>query len=143
MILLDANLLIYAVNSDAPGHKKAKAWLEAALSGSTTVAFSWIVLLAFLRITTRHGLFARPLRLEAALDLVDAWLVQPSATVVHPGTRHHLILRELLLPLGTGGNLTSDAHLAALALEHGAEIYSADADFARFARVKWRNPLSL
>jgi toxin-antitoxin system PIN domain toxin len=143
MILLDANLLIYAVNSDAPQHKRAKEWLEAALSGPTTVAFSWIVLLAFLRITTRPGLFAKPLPLEAAFHLVDAWLDQRSATVVHPGSRHHLILRELLLPLGTGGNLTSDAHLAALALEHGAEIYSADADFARFARVKWRNPLSV
>lgn len=143
MILVDASLLIYAVNSDAPDHKRAKSWLETALSGSTTVAFSWIVLLAFLRITTRPGLFAKPLRLEAALNLVDAWLDQPSATMIHPGARHQLILRELLLPLGTGGNLTSDAHLAALAIEHGAELYSTDRDFARFAGVKWRNPLAV
>jgi toxin-antitoxin system PIN domain toxin len=114
-----------------------------ALSGSTTVAFSWIVPLAFLRITTRPGLFTKPLLIATALALMDAWLHQPSATIIHPGTRHHKILRELQLPLGAGGNLTCDAHLAALAMEHGAEIYSTDADFARFARVKWRNPLSL
>jgi uncharacterized protein len=142
MILLDANLLIYAVNEDAPFNRKAKSWLESAISGPDTVGFSWIVLLAFLRLTTRPGLFRNPLPIETSLDLVASWLDQPSSTVVHAGPRHLRILRELLLPIGTGGNLTSDAHLAALAIEHGAELCSSDSDFARFPGLKWRNPLA-
>jgi toxin-antitoxin system PIN domain toxin len=141
MILLDANLLIYAVNQDAPLNRKAKSWLESALSGPDTVGFSWNVLIAFFRLITRPGLFRHPLPLETAFDLVTSWLDQPSATVVHPGPRHLRILRELLLPMGTGGNLTSDAHLAALAIEHGAVLHSSDTDFARFQGLKWRNPL--
>jgi uncharacterized protein len=142
MILVDANILIYAVNQNAPLHRSAKDWLEAAISGSETVALSWNVLLAFLRLTTRAGLFRNPMPLEAAFDLVDSWLDQPSVTLLHPGPRHTRLLRELLQPIGTGGNLTSDAHLAALAIEHGAEVCSFDADFARFPRLKWRNPLA-
>ena len=141
MILVDANLLIYAVNRDAPLNRKAQPWLESALSGTETVGFSWTVLLAFLRLTTRPGLFLRPLRVDTAFDLVASWLDQTSATIVHPGPRHLAVLRELLQPLGTGGNLTSDAHLASLAIEHGAELCSSDTDFARFPGLKWRNPL--
>ena len=142
MILVDANLLIYAVNQDAPLNRKAKPWLESVLSGKESVGFSWSVLLAFLRLTTRPGLFRRPLPVDTAFDLVAFWLDQPPATIVHPGPRHLSVLKELLQPLGTGGNLTSDAHLAALAVEHGALLCSSDTDFARFAGLKWRNPLS-
>lgn len=142
MILLDANLLIYATNEDAPLNRKAKPWLESVLSGQETVGFPWNVLLAFLRLTTRPGLFRHPLPVDMALDLVASWLDQPSATVVHPGPRHLAVLRELLLPVGTGGNLTSDAHLAALAIEYGAVLCSSDTDFARFHGLNWRNPLS-
>jgi len=141
MKLIDANLLLYAVNKNAPLHAKAKAWLETTLSGRETVAFSWNVILAFVRLTTRPGLFRNPLAPERAFDLVAAWLDQPSATVVNPGPRHLAILRGLLTSLGTGGNLTSDAHLAALAIEQNAELCSCDADFARFAGLHWRNPL--
>ena len=140
MILVDVNILIYAVNQDAPLHRSAKRWLEATLPGTEAVAFSWNVLIAFLRLTTRPGLFGRPLPLASAFDVIDSWLEQPSASVIQPGPRHLSILRELLLSVGTGGNLTSDAHLAALALEHGAELCTADADFARFPGLKWRNP---
>jgi toxin-antitoxin system PIN domain toxin len=142
MILLDANILIYAVNQDAPLHHKAKLWLEVAISGPDLVGLSWNVMLAFLRITTRPGLFRRPLPVEAAFDVIDAWLAQPSVTAVQPGSRHARILRDLLLPMGTGGNLTSDAHLAALAIEHGARLCSSDNDFARFPRLEWSNPLA-
>jgi toxin-antitoxin system PIN domain toxin len=142
MILLDANLLIYAINQDAPSHRKAKSWLESAISGPDTVGFSWNVLLAFLRLTTRPALFRNPLSVEIAFDLITSWLDQPSTTVVHAGPRHLRILRDLILPMGTGGNLTSDAHLAALAIEHGAELCSSDHDFARFPGLKWRNPLA-
>ncbi len=141
MILLDANLLIYAINGDAPLNNKAKPWLEAVLNGPETVGFPWNVLLAFLRLTTRPGLFPHPLPVETAFELVASWLDQTCATVVHPGPRHLHILRGLILPVGTGGNLTSDAHLAALAVECGAELCSSDTDFARFPGLKWRNPL--
>ncbi len=142
MILLDANLLIYAVNEDAPSHRKAKSWLESAMSGPDTVGFSWNVLLAFVRLTTRPALFRNPLSVEVAFDLIEMWLNQPPATFIHAGPRHMQILRDLLVPMGTGGNLASDAHLAALAIEHGAELCSSDHDFARFPGLKWRNPLA-
>jgi toxin-antitoxin system PIN domain toxin len=141
MTLLDVNLLLYAVNKDAPLHSKAKAWINRTFAGSETVAFSWSVLLAFLRLTTRPGLFRNPLAPELALNLVAAWLAQPAVIILHPGPRHLSILKGLLVSLGTGGNLTSDAHLAALAIEHNAELCSCDGDFARFAGLHWRNPL--
>ncbi len=141
MILLDANILLHAVNRDAPLHRQAKRWLEKAISGSESVALCWIVILAFLRLTTRPGLFQRPLKVAAALEIVEAWLRQPSVVVVHPGPRHLALLRELLLEGGTGGNLTTDAALAALAIEHGASLCSCDRDFGRFRRLKWMNPL--
>jgi toxin-antitoxin system PIN domain toxin len=143
MIIIDANLLIYAVNEDAPLNRKAKPWLESVLSGTETVGFAWIVVIAFIRLTTRTGLFRRPLPMEAAFDLVASWLDQTSAIIVHPGPRHFQVLRQVLLPVGTGGNLTSDAHLAALAIECGAELCSSDTDFARFPGLKWRNPLNV
>jgi len=142
MILVDANLLIYAVNQDAPLHRKAKSWLESILSGSETVGLPWSVLLAFLRLTTRPGLFRNPLPVGTALELVASWLDQPPAAIVHPGPRHLPLLKELLLPLGGAGNLTSDAHLAAIAMECGAELCSCDTDFSRFPGLKWRNPLA-
>jgi len=141
MKLLDANILLYAVNSDSPVHGQMKRWLEECLSETETVAFSWSVLLAFLRVATRPGLFRRPLGPEAALDVVHDWLELPGVTVVNPGPTHFTVLRRLLAPLGTAGNLTGDAHLAALAIENGAELCSCDADFARFTGLKWKNPL--
>jgi toxin-antitoxin system PIN domain toxin len=142
MIVVDANLLIYAVNEDAPGHKEAKSWLESTVAGAETVGLPWIVLLAFLRLTTRPGLFEKPLSAGAAFGVVDAWLQQPSVTVPEPTPRHLQTMRDLIAPLGTGGNLVSDAYLAALAIEHGAELCSTDHDFARFRRLRWRNPLA-
>jgi uncharacterized protein len=141
MILIDANLLIYAVNRDSPVHRESREWLEEVLQGAEPVGFAWIVLLAFLRLTTRRGLFDHPLSIKGALDLVDSWLDQPAATTVHPGRDHARILRQLLLASDVGGNLTTDAHLAALAIEQNAELYSDDRDFRRFAGLRWRNPL--
>ncbi|MFN7938003.1 MAG: type II toxin-antitoxin system VapC family toxin [Bryobacteraceae bacterium] len=142
MIIIDVNLLIYAVNEDAPAHDKAKHWLEAVLSGTETVALPWIVLLAFLRLTTRSGLFQKPLPVAAAFHLIDSWLQQPSVILLEPAPRHLQTLRDLLTPLGTGGNLTSDAYLAALAIEHNAELCSTDNDFSRFPRLRFTNPLN-
>ncbi len=141
MKLLDANLLLYAVNEDAPQHAAARRWLEEQLSGSEPIAFTWSVLLAFLRLSTRAVVFPTPLSPEDAFALVQSWLEQPCATVIDPTERHLAVLRELMLPFGAAGNLTSDAHLAALALEHGAELCSCDTDFARFPGLRWTNPL--
>ena len=142
MIILDVNLLIYAANEDALFHAPAKAWLEQSLSGAETIGFSWNVLLAFVRLTTRQSVFRSPLDIETVFELEVNWLDQDPATIVHAGPRHFQILRELLVPIGSGCNLTSDAHLAALAIEHGAVLCSADADFARFPGLEWRNPLA-
>lgn len=142
MKVVDANLLLYAVDEASPHHEVAKPWLEEQLSGSETFALAWTVLLAFVRLGTNPRVFETPLTLDEALDLVDRWLEQPCATVIDPTDRHSQLLRELLAPLGTAGNLTSDAHLAALSVEHGAQLCSADADFARFPRVRWTNPLA-
>jgi toxin-antitoxin system PIN domain toxin len=141
MKLLDANILIYAVNVDAPLHKAAKSWIEEVLSGTETVAFSWIVILAFLRLSTRPGLFRNPLTPHEAFYVIHSWLDHPDVAIINPGPNHFVALERILEPLGTAGNLTSDAHLAAMALENGAELCSCDADFARFAGLKWRNPL--
>ena len=141
MILVDANLLIYAIDRDSPRHKQARGWLEDTLSGTTALGLSWIVILAFLRLTTRPGILARPLRPEAAMAFVDEWLQQPYAEAVSPGESHWAILRSLLKATGTAGNLTSDAHLAALAIEKGAAVYSTDNDFKRFPGLEHVNPL--
>jgi uncharacterized protein len=139
--LIDVNLLLYAVDEASPQHERARSWLEATLSGSETVALPWVALLAFVRLVTRAAVFMDPLTPDEALDFVDGWLTQPSVVVVHPTDRHAAVLRELLHPLGTAGNLTTDAHLAALAIEHGATLFSADADFSRFPGLRWVDPL--
>ncbi len=140
MRLVDANVLLYAVNSDAHHHDRSRHWLDASLSGADTVAFAWIALLAFVRLSTREGLFPRPLSMNDAMDRVDAWLAAPSAVVVEPTIEHGRVLRALLTPLTTAGNLVNDAHLAALAIEHKCEIVSFDNDFSRFTGVRWREP---
>jgi toxin-antitoxin system PIN domain toxin len=140
--LVDANLLLYAVDEASPHHGFAKPWLERQLSGTETFGLAWAVLLAFIRLATNPRVFEAPLTLDDALDLVEGWLEQPPATVVEPTDRHSTLLRELLAPLGTAANLVSDAHLAALSVEHGAQLCSADSDFARFQRVRWVNPLA-
>ncbi|MCY4658735.1 MAG: type II toxin-antitoxin system VapC family toxin [Acidobacteria bacterium] len=142
MILVDANLLIYAVNLDAPHHERARRWLQDTLSSTTAVGLPWISLLAFVRITTRPGILASPVAVEEAIRFVDTWLDQPFVEVVLPGNGHWAILQHLLRDSGAAGNLTSDAHLAALAIEHGATICSADYDFQRFPRVEHINPLN-
>jgi toxin-antitoxin system PIN domain toxin len=141
MILVDANLLIYAVDRDAPHHKAARKWVEGAFSGSITVGLSWGVILAFLRLTTRPGILKRPMPPESALEFIDEWLSLPTVEIVVPGERHWPVFRNLLKTAGTAGNLTSDAHLAALALERGATVFSADADFGRFPGLLHVNPL--
>jgi uncharacterized protein len=139
--LVDANLLLYATDTRSPRHPAAKSWLDALLSGDEPVAFAWAVLLAFLRLSTNPRIFVKPLSTDKALDVVQGWVAQPCAVVIHPGDRHLTLVRQLLRPLGIAGNVVTDAHLAALAIEHGAELNSCDADFSRFSGLRWVNPL--
>lgn len=140
MIVVDANILIYAIDEDSSRHREAKSWLERTLSGKEVIGLAWVVALAFLRLTTRTGISAKPLSIEAALDVLGEWLDHPNISILQPGPQHAHILRTLLPRTGGGGNLTTDAHLAALAIEHGARLYSFDHDFARFPELKWRDP---
>jgi hypothetical protein len=140
--IVDVNLLLYAVNEDAPLHGKAKAWFEGVLSGSETVGFEWTALLAFLRLSTRPTVFPKPLRIGEAFSLVESWLAQPCAAVIGPGLRHLALLKGLVEPFGASGGLIADAHLAAVAVEHGAELCSCDVDFSRFPGVRWTHPLT-
>lgn len=142
MKLVDANVLIYAVNSDAVHHERSKLWLESALSGTEPVGMTWGVLLAFLRVTTRRGILERPLPVEAAVAFIDSWMQQPPVQLVVPGAHHWVILRTLIAASGTAGNLTSDAHLAAHALEGGWTLVSTDHDFRRFSGLNVLNPVS-
>ena len=142
MILLDANVLIYAVDAEAPQHEKARRWLERTLSGDVVVGLPWIVILAFLRITTRAGVLRSQLSAEQAVTFVDEWLEQPYVELVGPGAGHWPLLKKLLREVGVAGNLTSDAHLAALAIEGGWELASTDHDFRRFAGVRLVDPIA-
>lgn len=141
MIVPDVNLLVHAYNSDSSRHEGAKAWLEDLLSGTQTVGLAWVVLLGFIRITTHRRVVARPLDVKTAVSYVRSWLAQPYTIVVEPTPRHAEILFGLLSDLGAAGNLTTDAHLAALAIEHQAEVCSTDTEFARFPGLRWRDPL--
>lgn len=141
MKLLDLNLLLYAVNSDSAHHRAAKRWLETALNDDEPVALPWAVLLGFLRIATNKRILPRPLSTAQATAVVDGWLAQAAVRVLSPGEEHWRILKVLLAETGTAGNLTTDAHLAALAIENGATLYSTDTDFQRFSRLRWINPL--
>lgn len=140
MKIVDANVLLYAVNVDAPKHEDSRAWLDSALSGDATVGFAWIAVIAFVRLASKPGLFPSPLTVDGALDRVEAWLSAPSAVVVEPTQSHVGIVRQLLDSAGAGGNLVNDAHLGALAMEHRGEVVSYDFDFARFETVVWEKP---
>ena len=142
MKLPDVNLLIYAVDESSRHHTQVRPWLEETLSGTEEVGFAWMALLGFLRISTNPVAFGNALSTEHAFEFIDSWLKSPVATIVHPSEGHANRLRDLLAPLGTAGNLTTDAHLAALAIEHGAELCSSDNDFARFEGLRWFNPLA-
>lgn len=141
MILIDANLLLYAYDPRSREHEASKAWLEASLSGSPLVRFAWLTLWAFLRISTNSRVFERPLSMAEAEQGVSSWLAQPAAGILEPGERHWDILRRLTQGGQAAGPLVMDAAVAAIAIEHGATLCPTDRDFARFAELHWINPL--
>ena len=141
MKIVDLNVLLYAVNSDAAAHERVRAWWEAALNGEETIGLPWIVLLGFLRLATNPRVFPRPLVPDAAAARVDKWLAQPNVRVVPEKDDQWKVLKSLLHQSGMAGNLTTDAHLAALALTRDASLVSCDTDFARFKGLRLENPL--
>lgn len=141
MILVDANLLLYAYDPDSREHEASRRWLEEALSGRELVRFPWLTLWAFIRLSTNPRVFVNPLSAAEAHAIVASWLQQPNAGVLEPGDRHLELLSGLLTDGQASGPLVTDAALAAIAIEHGATLCSTDRDFARFAALDWRNPM--
>jgi toxin-antitoxin system PIN domain toxin len=133
----DLNLLLYAVNAQSPMHLQAKRWFETQYSTDQTVGYAWVVILGFIRLCTKRGIMEQPLDTTTCLAILDTLLNHPSAQIVHPSERHMGILGRLLLGAGTAGNLSTDAHLAALAIENGAELVTFDRDFERFAGLRF------
>ena len=132
MYVVDTNVLIYGVNTTAQQHVAARRWLTTALNGGETVGFPWVAVLGFIRLTTNPRIMPRPLPVADAFRVVEAWTSPPNAIHLEPGPRHLSVLRDLLMTAGTGGNLTTDAHIAALALESRCPVVSFDRGLARY-----------
>jgi toxin-antitoxin system PIN domain toxin len=141
VILVDANVLLYAYNTGSPQHDRCRAWLDDALTGTVPVALSWFVILAFVRLSTHARVFREPLTMSEAVAIVSKWMSVPSVVVIDPGERYWQILRELMAEARVAGPLVSDAALAALALEHGASVCTTDRDFKRFEGLRLVDPL--
>jgi toxin-antitoxin system PIN domain toxin len=140
MILPDVNVLIHAHNSDSPVHDRARAWWDECLAGTAGVGLAWVVLLGFVRISTNRKILLRPLPIGDVMKRMHSWLSMPHVHIPHPSDRHFEGLRQAFEALGTAGNLTTDAHLATLAIQRGYILYSTDTDFARFPGLRWVNP---
>jgi uncharacterized protein len=141
VIFVDANILLYAENSGSPLNRKALQWWSSALSGNEAVCLCWEVINAFIRIGTNPRVFNNPLSTSEALDRVSSWINQPCARIIHPTTKHWEIFTDMLISGQASANLVSDAHLAALAIEHNCTLYSTDKDFRKFPKIKYKNPL--
>ena len=142
MIIPDVNLLVYAYAGEVAQHARARVWWEGLLNGEEPVGLPWAVALGFVRLMTHPRVLTVPMAAEGALSAAESWYRRSHVHVLDPGPRHLALLRALLGAAGVAGNLTTDAHLAALAIEHGLEVCSNDADFARFSEVRWINPVA-
>lgn len=141
MIVPDVNLLVYVLNADSPHHPRALAWWRDCLNGHEPVGLPWVTILGVLRLVTNRRILSAPLSIEEAMANVDEWCRQPVVTLIEPGADHRAILSCLLRDAGRGANLVTDAHLAALCVERGATLLSADGDFQRFRGLRYENPL--
>ncbi len=141
MIIPDLNLLLYAYNNDTLFHNAARSWWEGLINGAERIGIPWVVAAGFVRLLTHGSLREVPATSEQALEYVEEWFQFPHVMPVNPGVDHLTHLRRNLAAAGVGGNLVTDAHIAALAMEYQAEVHSNDMDFSRFPGLKWRNPL--
>ena len=142
MIIPDVNLLVYAYSADAPHHKAARAWWERLMNGQEEVGLPWVVLCGFIRLMTDARVLVHPLNASTALDIVQTWLARPHVSIPCPDKSHTKRMRELFQQAGVAGRLTTDVHIAAMAMDLGADLHSNDRDFARFTQLKWINPLA-
>lgn len=142
MIIPDVNLLVFAHNNKAPQHHAARTWWERSLNGLSTIGLCWIVINGFLRLMTHPRVLVQPMPIDKAVTYAEAWLKQPCVRLIEPGKKFPFLFFNYLQQIGAGGNLTTDAYLAALAIEHHAELYSNDTDFSRFVSLHWKNPLN-
>jgi toxin-antitoxin system PIN domain toxin len=142
MKVVDINILLYATNQSDPNHQRALAWCAENFNGNKLIGLAWITIVAFLRLSTRKSVFQSPLTPEQALDRLNQWLGRPNVQIINESRDHWTILQDLIREAGTAGNLTTDAHLAALAISRGATLVSCDTDFARFRHLRWENPLT-
>jgi len=140
MILPDVNVLVHAHNSDSAVHARARTWWDGCLAGSEGIGLAWAAMLGFVRLTTNRKVVARPLAVHDVTARLASWLTLPHVHVAQPSEGHFALLRQVLEHLGTAGNLTTDAHLAVLAIERGYILYSTDSDFSRFPGLRWVNP---
>jgi uncharacterized protein len=141
VILPDVNLLVYSIDETSPFHSATRRWWDAALSSTEAVGLCYPSVLGFVRLTTSRSVFESPLAVDDAVGIAESWLAQPNVTLLVPTPRHWPILAELLRAATRGATLTTDAHLAAHAIEHGYTLYSNDLDFGRFEGLRWKNPL--
>jgi uncharacterized protein len=141
VIIPDVNILVYAYNVDAKQHRAAKDWWERTLTEPEVVGLPWVTILGFIRVSTQRRIIDHPMFPKDAVERVRSWLAVPNVQIISAGEEHGEILFELIDEVGTAGDLTTDAHLAALAIEHRGRIVSTDADFARFRGLRWFNPL--
>ena len=142
MIVVDANLLLYAYDRGSPHHKAARKWIEGAFSGGEIVGIPWQTVGAFLRITTNSNLPGQRVTLDGAIEVVDMWLEQPNVRFLAPGERHWALLRQIMTEGQARGPLLTDAQLAAITIEYGGVLHTTDRDFARFPGLRWVNPLA-
>ena len=143
MILVDTNILLYAEDKTSPLHEEARHWWDTQLSGESPVCLCWLIINAFIRICTNRRVFQNPLTMEQTIRRVQSWLDQPCLRLIEPTESHWRIFQTMLLDGQANANLVPDAHLAALAVEHGCILYSSDSDFSRFPKLKWKNPLKI
>ena len=141
MIIPDTNLLVYATYKESPHHAKASRWLEGILSGDEPVGLPWTSVLGFLRVSTNARIVTMPLKIDVAIATVSEWFNRRVVSAVEPGADHWRVFSTLLSEAGRGANLATDAHLAALCIERGATLHTADGDFSRFRGLRWANPL--
>lgn len=142
MIIPDINLLVYAYNAADPRHEAAKGWWEDLMNGRQPVGLPWLVVAGFIRLMTNPRVLMTPMRVGEATQCARTWVNRRQVVVVHPGARFGYLFLDFLDKAGAAGNLTTDAYLAALAVEHQAEVHSNDSDFSRFGGLRWKNPLS-